>query len=226
MPRHAASLILLRTEPGQNHVLMGRRSATARFMPGVYVFPGGRVAPADRIRWCVERQGDDGTRASAHALARAAIRETYEETGLLLGQPGRHAEGQPVHLAPLEEACLAQGLCPAIDALTYIGRAITPRQSPIRFNTRFFVADGRLAQGILVGNGELDDLAWRAVDECLSALPIADVTRFMLERALKVCAGGESGGVTYYYVGGIPRVRVAAAQRQCRGSSARRAFRL
>lgn len=210
MPLHAASLILLRTEPGRSQVLMGRRSATARFMPGVYVFPGGRVAPADRIRWCVEARRDGATRASTHALARAAIRETYEETGLLLGHPGRHADGQPALLAPLEEACLAQGLCPAIDALTYVGRAITPRQSPIRFNTRFFVADGRLAQGVLVGNGELDDLGWRAVEDCLSALPIADVTRFMLERALKIHAGSESGNVTYYYVGGTPRVRVAA----------------
>lgn len=189
---------------------MGRRPATARFMPGVYVFPGGRAAPADRLRWCVEMQSDGGMRASAHALARAAIRETYEETGLLLARPGRHAEEHPVRLAPLEEACLTRGLCPAIDALTYVGRAITPRQSPIRFNTRFFVADGRLAQGVLVGNGELDDLAWRAIDDCLSALPIADVTRFMLERALKIHAGSESGNVTYYYVGGTPRVRVAA----------------
>lgn len=181
---------------------MGRRSLSARFMPGFYVFPGGRAAATDKAQLCVEPQQQQGD----HSLMRAAIRETYEETGLLFGRPARHASEPPLQLSALESAYLAQGLCPAIDALRYIGRAITPRQSAIRFNTRFFVADGLLARGNLVGNGELDDLGWRAVAECLS-LPMADVTRFMLERAVSVSARSERDSVIYYYVKGSPRVR-------------------
>jgi len=207
LPRDAASLILLRPEGREFHVLMGRRSLSARFMPGFYVFPGGRAAAADKTQLCVEPQKRPKDR---HSLMRAAIRETYEETGLLLGHPARHAGGRPALISALESAYLAQGLCPAIDALRYIGRAITPRQSPIRFNTRFFVADGLLAHGELVGNGELDDLGWRAVGECQS-LPMADVTRFMLERAVDMRARRERDSVIYYYVRGTPRVRREAA---------------
>lgn len=207
VPRHAASLILLRLEGRETQVLMGRRSSSARFMPGFYVFPGGRVAPTDKIDLCVEPRRVQGGR---HTLMRAAIRETYEETGLLLGRPVRHADERPAHLSVLESAYLTQGLCPAIDALRYVGRAVTPRQSPIRFNTRFFVADGLLAHGELVGNGELDDLGWRALDECQSR-PMADVTRFMLDRAMRVRAGRERGDVLFYYVRGVSRVRLETA---------------
>lgn len=212
VPRHAASLILLRLEECQTQVLMGRRSASARFMPGFYVFPGGRVARADKSPLCVEPSQPQATR---HALKRAAIRETYEETGLLLGRPVCRADERPARVSVLERAYLAHGLSPAIDGLEYVGRAVTPQQSPIRFNTRFFFADGLLAHGALVGNGELDDLGWRALDECRS-LPLSDVTRFMLDRAVTVWAGRERGDVLYYYVRGVPRVRLEAARAERR----------
>jgi 8-oxo-dGTP pyrophosphatase MutT (NUDIX family) len=172
-------------------------------MPGFYVFPGGRVGAEDKFHLGAEPLKTHEDHASWLALMCAAIRETYEETGLLLGHPDLHAGNRPMRTA-LEGAYRAQGLRPAIDALKYIGRAITPRQSPMRFNTRFFSADGVLAHGALTGNGELDDLGWRTLEECRS-LPMADVTRFMLERA--ATGSGERDDVIYHYVRGVPRLR-------------------
>jgi len=184
---------------------MGRRPAAARFMPGAYVFPGGQVGHVDKNGAGAkprQRRADHSIRL---ILARTALRETYEETGLLLGHPcahDRHTQG----VSPIESVYVARGLRPAIDAFTYIGRAITPRESPIRFNTRFFVVDGRLAYGELTSNGELDELAWRTAEECES-LPMPRVTRFMLDRAIEYRAGKKSSPVLYYYVEGIPRIR-------------------
>ena len=68
--------------------------------------------------------------------------------------------------------------------LRYVLRAITPTQSPIRFNARFFLADAACASGELKGNGELLDLAWRPIEASLE-LQIVDVTQFLLEGLLK-----------------------------------------
>ena len=180
-------------------------------MPGFYVFPGGRVSSEDKLHQDAEPLKIRDNHASGLALIFAAIRETYEETGLLLGYPALHDDDRPVRTA-LEAAYNARGLRPAIDALRYVGRAITPRQSPMRFNTRFFCAQGELARGALIGNGELDDLGWRTIEECQS-LPMADVTRFMLERS--ATASAERDNVIYHYVKGVPRVRREAASGEC-----------
>jgi 8-oxo-dGTP pyrophosphatase MutT (NUDIX family) len=208
VPRDAASLILVRLDGKVPQVLMGRRSKSARFMPGFYVFPGGRVGAEDKPGLGA---GPDKCSESHVPLMCAALRETYEETGLLLGYPAP-GNGERPRRTPLELAYEAQGLCPALDALTYVGRAITPRESPIRFNTRFFVADGQLAHGVLASNGELDDLGWRVVEEC-RFLPMADVSRFMLERAMSARAGTSREDVVYHYVKGVPRVRREARNR-------------
>src|SRR6476646_11961522 len=87
-PRHAASLVLLREGPAGISVLMGRRGRLARFMPGFYVCPGGRVAADDRETWRAEMGATHAADGAAFLrLARAALRETYEETGLLVGSP-------------------------------------------------------------------------------------------------------------------------------------------
>jgi 8-oxo-dGTP pyrophosphatase MutT (NUDIX family) len=83
-PRDAASLILLREGKSGLEVLIGRRGKGARFMPGRYVFPGGRVTPEDARAWAGERA--DPAPAGLLALKRAALRETFEETGLVLGE--------------------------------------------------------------------------------------------------------------------------------------------
>jgi 8-oxo-dGTP pyrophosphatase MutT (NUDIX family) len=147
---------------------MGQRASRHRFVPGQYVFPGGVVDATDhrcetlsRLRPEVEKRlRADCSRGQAFAVA--AVRETFEETGLVLGE--------------LRQAALF----PDLQELDYVLRAITPSASPIRYHARFFLADGSRLKGKLTGNGELLDLAWRPIGESLK-LPIVDVTQFILE---------------------------------------------
>ncbi len=179
-PRDAASLILLRARGSGLEVLLGRRGTGARFMPGRYVFPGGRVIPEDARRWTGERA--DPAPAFL-ALKHAALRETFEETGLVVGETPRGAEKDKGTLTPVEEAYRALGLAPAPALLRLVGRAITPTASPIRFHARFFLADGRYAAGKLVPCEELDDLQWHPVEDEPPA-PTQNVTKFMLRCAV------------------------------------------
>jgi 8-oxo-dGTP pyrophosphatase MutT (NUDIX family) len=161
-PRHAASLILLRQTRSGPKVLMGRRPVRSRFAPDVFVFPGGAVDAADRTasphtplsEACAQRTG--ASPRLAQALAMAALRETAEETGVVLA--------------------------PDLSRLRLLARAITPTASPVRFHARFFVADAEAAQGEPSETAELSDLAYRPLDEALR-LPLFDVTEITL-RAL------------------------------------------
>ena len=158
-PRHAASLVLLRREAAGPTVLMGRRPAKSRFAPDVFVFPGGKVDAADfdqpsaspLAADCIRRAAAEPRLAAA--LATAAIRETAEETGLIL--PADHG------------------------ALSVAARAITPTNSPVRFHARFFLADADRAVGEAAETPELSDLAWRPLDEALK-LPLYDITEAVL----------------------------------------------
>lgn len=180
-PRDAASLILLRERGSRLEVLLGRRGTGARFMPGRYVFPGGRVIPEDARRWAGER-GDGAT--AFLALKHAALRETFEETGLVVGEAARRAAKANGALTPVEEAYRARGLAPAPALLRLVGRAITPTASPIRFHARFFLADGRHAAGKLAPCEELDDLRWHPVEDEPPG-PTQNVTKFMLRCAVE-----------------------------------------
>src|SRR6516164_8944554 len=114
-PRDAASLILLRGEGRTLEVLAGRRPLNVKFMPGVYVFPGGAIDPPDRIAWSVE-SGAEALSARLACSARAALRETWEEAGVLVGRAG----GPPPREAatwPIEQAYLGRGLMAAMDVL-------------------------------------------------------------------------------------------------------------
>lgn len=171
-PRNAATLVAWREGASGIEVLMGRRAAGHRFVPHHYVFPGGRVDRRDYdaplgspLRAGVrERLCASSVPRLAQALAVAAVRETWEETGLALGT--------------LQNGALRAELAP----LDYVLRAITPSQSPVRFHARFFSVEARHLSGALKGNGELLDLDWRPLAECLK-LPIVDVTEYLL-RAL------------------------------------------
>ena len=162
---------------------MGRRPPKAVF-PEAYVFPGGRldaadtnVAPSTQLAPAVmeELRAHGACTASlARALANAAIRETFEETGLLVAAPG-----DPGTEHGPWAAFRAKGIAPAHDRLRFLGRAITPASAPVRFHARFFVADGELVEGTIVGNGELSDIRWYALEEA-RRLPAIDVTQFVL----------------------------------------------
>lgn len=133
-------------------------------MPDTYVFPGGavaaedsRVCPASPLNPAAIRQMGVGDHAGrARALAVAAVRETAEETGLLLGEPGEPGPAT----APVWQLFRQLGLAPALGHLQYIARAITPAFKPRRFHARFFLADAAYLSGDLAGNGELLDLHW------------------------------------------------------------------
>jgi len=195
-PRDAASLILLRGEGSALEVLAGRRPLNVKFMPGVYVFPGGAIDPPDSIAWSVET----GTEALGPKLmrsARAALRETWEEAGVLIGRPGGRPAAQPTR-APIEQAYLERGLVAAMDVLTYVGRAITPSHSFRRFNTRFFLGDGNNVHGEPVVSDELEDVGWHPVGHEAFA-SFRDVTRFMLARAIALRQGTASGETPLFY---------------------------
>jgi 8-oxo-dGTP pyrophosphatase MutT (NUDIX family) len=195
-PRDAASLILLRGEGKTLEVLAGRRPLDVKFMPGVYVFPGGAIDPPDRVAWSVET----GTEALGPKLmrsARAALRETWEEAGVLIGRPGVRPAAQPAR-APIEQAYIEHSLTAAMDVLTYVGRAITPSHSFRRFNTRFFLGDGRDVHGEPVASEELEDVGWHPVGHEAFA-SFRDVTRFMLARAIALREGTASGAIPLFY---------------------------
>lgn len=176
---------------------MGRRPRGSRFMPGVYVFPGGAVEAEDRLvqpasplaPHVTDLLKVGGRVARARALAVTAVRETFEETGLLLGSRGD--AGLPDH--PAWGAWCKQGLAPHLACMELTGRAITPARLPIRFHARFFIADARHVSGTIGGDGELEDIAWVPLDEA-DALPIADVQQFFIEHLRELFTARSGGG--------------------------------
>lgn len=183
-PRDAATLIVLRRDGDAPRLLMGRRHARHDFMPGKWVFPGGRIDPADArapyagaLKPETERRLRHGLAAGrARALALTAIRETFEETGLLLGRPS------PVtpRAGPWGEF-LAQGVLPDLSTLDMVARAVTPPHLPKRFDARFFLAPAEALVSLerQPDCGELDEIAWVEIEEALK-LELPGITRFVV----------------------------------------------
>ena len=128
--RDAATVIVLRDRMTEPRVLMGQRGARAAFMPNKFVFPGGAVDAGDADiplarpmpDGCAARLRDDSETDRSHALAAAAIRELWEETGQVLGQPGDWAGAPPEDW----HSFAATGHLPDASALQFVFRAITP----------------------------------------------------------------------------------------------------
>lgn len=180
--RNAATVIVVRDRMTEDpRVLMGQRGAKAAFMPNKFVFPGGAVDLADATvplatelpDLCRQRLADQADSGLHHALAIAAIRELWEETGLILGQSGNWPSDTP----PGEDwqSFAATGHLPAADAMQFVFRAVTPPGRPRRFDARFFLID---ADQI---TGDLDDFS-RASDELshLQWIPFSEVRSFDL----------------------------------------------
>lgn len=193
-PRDAASMVLFRGPVEGPEVLMGRRRDDLRFMPGYYVFPGGTVDDTDReiaraltlhpaTRDNLLRHAPPGL---VPALAWAAIRETWEETNGLYGVTGdwRVTGG----ICAAADAFLAQRLAPLAGQLDFIARAVTPKKNPIRFDTRFFLADAAYLTGDVRSMGELEEVAWVRADFAVATLPMASITRFVMARGLALWA--------------------------------------
>jgi len=169
-PRHAASLIVWREGTGEPEILMGMRHAKHKFMPSVLVFPGGRVDRADHGVKVLSELREETREMLAHrappslarALGVAAIRELYEETGLLLGE--RKGTRLFTDLA----------------ALAYLCRAVTPTSRAMRFDARFLIASAAAVSGEIAGSGELEGLSWIPLSET-RAQKLADITRMILD---------------------------------------------
>ncbi|MBB5046531.1 8-oxo-dGTP pyrophosphatase MutT (NUDIX family) [Rhodopseudomonas rhenobacensis] len=170
-PRDAATLMLIDRSGAIPKVLVGRRNANVVFMPGKFVFPGGRVDKTDyRIPVAAPIPSELEAKllqgrpaispARARALAVAAIREACEETGLCLGRKADGAAALAGPWAPFAEA----GLLPDPSGLFLIARAITPPGRVRRFDTRFFTADASAiahrVEGVIHPEAELVELVW------------------------------------------------------------------
>ncbi|SFS80997.1 NUDIX hydrolase [Brevundimonas viscosa] len=183
-PKDAATLILTRSRRSRPEVLMGRRAPGHVFMASKWVFPGGRIERGDfSAAAASELPAGDLARLvreapvrRARALALAAVRETFEETGLLLAEPA-----PPASVAGPWRAFRAEGALPDLAALSYVARAVTPPGRTRRFDARFFMAGAAalLRPEPTAGCGELDEIAWIPLDET-TALDLPAITRFVL----------------------------------------------
>lgn len=190
-PRDAATLIVL--DRGRStKVLMGRRNAGLAFMPEKFVFPGGRIEPGDR-RMPVSGALPDYAEAAlvrqvvrpphhlGRALALAAIRETWEETGLLIGT---RDYGPPEDVPAGWEAFATHGVLPDLEGLHLVARAITPPKRVRRFDTRFFTVDRRMVAAEEPGRvseaSELTELAWFTF-AAARKLDLPTITRMILD---------------------------------------------
>ncbi len=143
--RNAATVIVLRDRFEAPRILMGQRGANAAFMPNKFVFPGGAVDAADADvplaaplpQICADRLAEDADATLAHAIAVAAIRELWEETGLVLGRSGAWDATPPSDW----QSFAATGHLPDASALQFVFRALTPPGRPRRFDARFFLVD-------------------------------------------------------------------------------------
>ncbi|MGI9382391.1 MAG: NUDIX hydrolase [Methyloligellaceae bacterium] len=212
-PRDAATLIIVDTSGPKAKVLMGRRHERHAFMPGKFVFPGGRVDPAD-IRLSVSEElhptvgkkllVDMKRRPSpgrARALALAALRETYEETGLVIGKP---VSGNIATRSAAWRAFLRHGLEPSLAPLRFITRAITPPRRTRRYDTRFFcVGADAIAHKAQSETQELLDLHWLTFAEAVQ-LDLPSITQVVLEElAEQLATSGlpnPDAPVPYYFM--------------------------
>lgn len=171
--RNAATVIAMRHVDDQPHVLMGQRGAKAAFMPNKFVFPGGAVDPGDSAiplaapinESCAAQLRDRAEQDFTHALSAAAIRELWEETGLILGRPGEWSGPVPQDW----ETYAQSGHVPDASALQFVFRAVTPPGRPRRFDARFFLIDADTLRGDIDdfsgASDELSHLQWIALKD-------------------------------------------------------------
>ncbi len=212
-PRDAATLMLIDRSGPKPKVLLGRRHHSHKFMPGKFVFPGGRIEPLDRVMPAAselhpdmqkklnERVGEPSAEL-ARAFALAAVREMAEETGLLLGVKRDVSPEVPGEIwADFAKACVH----PDLGQIHFIARAVTPPRRPRRFDTRFFTADAtsiaHKIEGVVGPESELVELTWVPIEEA-TRVDISTITGIVLEElAARVAAGmGHELPVPYYFM--------------------------
>ena len=211
-PRDASTLIIVDEDGLEPKVLMGKRRADQVFMPGKFVFPGGRVDKTDKLVDSLDELADEeiekllhdmkghASPARARALALAAVREVYEETGIIIGQ--RQPEPKEIEIDGWQEF-FSFGFLPQLSRLCFFARAITPPGRPRRYDTRFFCIPAAHV-GLDTGrrDEELSEIGWYTLDEC-AQLDLPPITRVVLEDLKDQLAAGPLGpsrkAVPYYY---------------------------
>ncbi len=199
-PKDASTLILLDRSGPSPKVLMGKRHQRHTFLPGAFVFPGGSADPDDR-RMPVAAPLDPRAEKKlmqhvrrpsvqmARGLALAAIRETFEETGLLLGQK---RDSSPAAPKGPWQAFAETGIQPDLSSMHFIARAITPPRRKRRYDTRFFTADvsaiAHKIDGKVGADFELTELVWlplAGIKEKIELLAISEIVLLDLQRQIE-----------------------------------------
>lgn len=192
-PRDAATLIILRKDGTDYKFMMGKRHENSKFMPGKFVFPGGRVDPGDArvvpaspLHPLVEKSLMNKMRGKpsplrARALAMAAIRETFEEVGLIIGAPN---DGCFKTRSKNWRQFAQCGFAPKLDQINFLARAITPPGRPRRFDARFFVVDAsqvaNIDNPVKVETDELLEAHWVSFEKAQD-LDLPYITNRMLQ---------------------------------------------
>jgi len=197
-PKLAATLVLLREQNGAAQILMGKRSSRHDFMPGVYVFPGGRVERADAYAPAHDQLNPRTakilhaamTPGRARACVMAALRETFEETALAVGKPLTHPP-KPVN-DPSWKAFYKQGFLPVLGDIEAFGRAVTPPHRDKRFDTWFFLLrlEGEAGQRPFTTSDELVKTGWFDFAQT-KALKTHHATQMMI-RELEIHLGADA----------------------------------
>jgi 8-oxo-dGTP pyrophosphatase MutT (NUDIX family) len=219
-PRDAASLILIDRSGGEPKVLLGKRHSNHAFMPGHFVFPGGRMEQSDRtVPAAAELHPAVATRLTkevanledrtARAFALAAIRETFEETGIVIGR--KHNGAMPN--APDQwEGFFATGFLPDLSGLRFTARALAPQRTKRRFDARFFAVDASAiaarSEGAVHASAELVEVVWVGLNEAIR-LPLPDITELVLaDVAASIRAGfPQDAPAPFYRMDGSKYVR-------------------
>jgi len=203
--RNASTVIVLRDRMTKPHILMGQRGANAAFMPNKFVFPGGAVDAGDHTVPLAStllppndiRLAEDGDPHLAPALAAAAIRELFEETGQILGQPGNWPDAPPDW-----KSFASSGYRPHAAPLQFVFRALTPPGRPRRFDARFFLIDAADIASDLDdfsrASDELSHLQWIALDD-VRGFDMPFITEVVLaEIAARVTDPAPPASVPYF----------------------------
>jgi 8-oxo-dGTP pyrophosphatase MutT (NUDIX family) len=203
--RNASTVIVLRDRTTTPRILMGQRGARAVFMPNKFVFPGGAVDAGDHavpLGTPIQapndtRLEDDSPPGLGAALAVAAIRELYEETGQVLGTRGSWQAPPPDW-----HSFAATGHVPHAAPLQFVFRALTPPGRPRRFDARFFLIDAEhLASDpddFSQASDELSHLQWVALDQ-VRTFDMPFITEVVLsEIAARVHDPAPPASVTYF----------------------------
>jgi len=206
--RDAATVVLIRRDGPVPRVLMGQRGAGAAFMPNKFVFPGGAIDRGDAaVPLAAPLDADSRARLTAlpvtpappppEAMIAAAVRELWEEAGLMLAAPGHWPHAPDPDWHPFATA----GLAPDPAALRFIFRAVTPPGRTRRFDARFFLAEAEALVGDPDDFGaaadELAHLQWIALDQA-RGYDLPFITEVVLAEAAALIAGDSAPGVPFF----------------------------